>query len=151
MTSVDPKPENQKDDVDSGAQAGGSGDVNQTEILEVPEGAPSPPVKPKKKVGVTFAAEMDDLNRGLDQQKKVQSQRKKCSAAKNLKKENLAYLIQKKKECERRAHEIVLKLIETEVEKEFLLNNVRFISLILILSAVLKNLALRRFKTITGY
>lgn len=82
--------------------------------------------KQKKKEGVTFAP--GTAEGSTDQERTTNgqgSQRKRTPLnVNNIKKERLLQLIQKKKECERQAHDIVLRLIETNVEKEFLLDNV---------------------------
>jgi hypothetical protein len=54
--------------------------------------------------------------------------RKPTKPVNTLKKENMAELIRRKKECEKKAHEIVLKLIESPVEKEYLIDNALNIS-----------------------
>lgn len=41
-----------------------------------------------------------------------------------MKKEQLVQLIVRKKECEKQAQEIILRLIEPQVDKEYLLQNV---------------------------
>lgn len=83
--------------------------------------------KQKKKEGVTFAPGTAE---GSTDQERINGQRSQGKRTplnvNNIKKERLLQLIQKKKECERQAHDIVLRLIEANVEKEFLLDNVSF-------------------------
>ncbi|ODM95242.1 putative RNA polymerase II subunit B1 CTD phosphatase RPAP2 [Orchesella cincta] len=85
------------------------------------------------KKSVTFAgrsgisaANNRGTGRAAGTSKKPPQQRK--VNAPNIKKENIGLLIKKKKECEKRAHDIVLRLIEPEVSKEYLLENALKIS-----------------------
>lgn len=81
--------------------------------------------RPKR--GVTFAPGTTQTDKVTQRPKPGQPVRRKQLNINNIKKENLAKLIQKKKECERQAHDVVLRLIETDVEEKYLLDNVSII------------------------
>ncbi|CAL8118386.1 unnamed protein product [Orchesella dallaii] len=85
----------------------------------------------KKSVSFAGRSSVGNSSRGGGGGSTSKSQKKpppRRVAAPNLKQENIALLIKKKKEYEKTAHEIVLRLIEPEVSKEYLLENALKIS-----------------------